>query len=325
MVYLVSGCAGFIGFNVTKKLLKKNDKVIGIDNLNNYYSVSLKKARLRILSKNKNFIFVKCDLLEMNKLAKIFRKYKFNSVVNLAAQAGVRYSLEKPGEYVKSNLVGFFNILELTRINKIKNFIYASSSSVYGEQGASKLSEIDTSTNNPEQFYAATKRSNEIIAKSYSNLYGIKTLGLRYFTVYGPYGRPDMSIFKFTKNILENKKIEVFNFGKHKRDFTYVEDAAELTVRLIKKINSGKKNFTEIFNISRGSSIPLMKIIKLLEKNLSIKAKIKYLPKQKGDVISTYGDNTKVKKYTNFTKFVKPEHGISKFVNWYLEYFTRQH
>ena len=323
MIYLVSGCAGFIGFNVVKKLLNNSDKVIGIDNLNNYYDINLKKSRLNILLKNQNFKFIKCDLIEKNRLAKIFNKYKFKSVINLAAQAGVRYSLEKPEEYVKSNLVGFFNLLELTKTHKIKNFIYASSSSVYGDQGGNKFSESDTSANNPEQFYAATKRSNEIIAKSYSNLYGINTVGIRYFTVYGPYGRPDMSIFKFTKNILENKKIEVFNFGKHKRDFTYVEDAAELTVRIIKKLNSYKKRISEIFNISRGSSIPLMKIIKLIEKNLSINAKIKYLPKQKGDVVSTFGNNEKVIKYTNFSKFVKPEEGISRFVNWYLEYFNQ--
>ena len=220
-------------------------------------------------------------------------------------------------------MVGFFNILDLTKQNRIKNFIYASSSSVYGEQGIGKFSEDDTSANNPEQFYAATKRSNEIIARSYSNLFKISTIGLRYFTVYGPYGRPDMSIFKFTKKILQNKKIDVYNFGKHKRDFTFIDDASELTVRLIKKTSKEKKKVCEIFNVSRGSSIPLKEIIKLLEKSLSKKAKINYLPKQKGDVVSTYGDNKKIKKYTKFNNFINPQEGVYRFVKWYKEYFEK--
>ena len=324
MRFLVTGCAGFIGFYVTKKLLTNNSyKVIGIDNLNEYYDKNLKNHRLKILRKNKNFKFIKCDLTNRKKLEKIFNIYRFKSVINLAAQAGVRYSLEKPHEYVKSNLVGFFNILDLTKQNRIKNFIYASSSSVYGDQGISKFREDDTSANNPEQFYAATKRSNEIIARSYSNLFKINTIGLRYFTVYGPYGRPDMSIFKFTKKILQNKKIDVYNFGNHKRDFTFIDDASELTVRLIKKISKEKKIICEIFNVSRGSSIPLKKIIKLLEKNLSKKAKINYLPKQKGDVVSTHGDNKKIKKFTQFNNFIKPQEGVYRFVKWYKEYFKK--
>ena len=228
---LITGCAGFIGYHLTKRL-SKNFKVVGIDNLNPYYDVRLKKDRLKDLNKERNFKFFKVDIESFNLLKKIFKKNKFNTVIHLAAQAGVRYSLVNPSRYINTNINGFFNVIENCKIFKVKNFLYASTSSVYGNQSKFPIEEnFDTSS--PIQLYAATKKSNELLAHCYSHLYKIKTIGLRFFTVYGPWGRPDMALFKFTNNILKNKTIEIFNYGTHTRDFTYIDDIIEGVVNVI--------------------------------------------------------------------------------------------
>ena len=276
-------------------LLKKKIQVIGIDNLNNYYILDIKKKRLNILKKFKNFEFLKLDLSNKNTLFKKLKKKNFSYVVHLAAQAGVRYSILNPDEYTKSNLIGFSNILELVRNKKIKHLLFASTSSVYGLSKSKSFDENLPATF-PIQYYAATKRANELMAHSYSYLFNIPSTALRFFTVYGPWGRPDMALFKFTKNILLNKYIEVFNFGNHKRDFTYIDDVVKSIYLAIKKIP--KKNLTgslsksnvapfEILNIGGGRKVTLMKFIREIEKCLDKKAKIKYLPLQKGDVFET--------------------------------------
>jgi len=317
---LVTGCAGFIGFHFSRSLRnKKNYQVIGIDNLNNYYDRNLKLDRLKILKKDfKKFSFIKSDISEYSKIEKIFKKYKFSHVVHLAAQAGVRYSLKKPEEYTKSNLVGFFNILECCRKYKIKHLIYASSSSIYGGNKKLPFSEKDL-TNKPIQFYAATKLSNELMAYSYSSLHKLKTTGLRFFTVYGPWGRPDMAFFSFTKKILENKFLEVYNYGNHLRDFTYIDDVVEG----VKKILFVRKNIGnfQLFNLGFGKPIKLLEFIKILEKTIGKKAKLKYVAKQKGDMKKTFSSINKMKKIYNYYPKIKPSIGLKQFVNWYLKYY----
>ena len=238
---LITGAAGFIGFHVSLKLLKSGKNVVGIDNLNNYYDPKLKISRLNILKKYKNFIFKKIDLVDRKNLNKIFQKNKIEKVVNLAAQAGVRYSLINPKSYIDTNIVGFFNVIDLSREYKVKHFIYASTSSVYGALQKMPFKETYT-TDHPIQLYAATKKSNELIAHSYSHIYKLPTTGLRFFTVYGPWGRPDMALFKFTKNILSNKKIDVYNYGNHSRDFTYIEDIVQGILKSTNKIPKYKEN-----------------------------------------------------------------------------------
>ena len=240
-IYLISGSAGFIGFHLSLKILSKGFKVIGVDNLNNYYDVKLKRDRNKILKKNKNFIFKKVDIKNYSGLEKIFKKYNIDPVIHLAAQAGVRYSLKNPKSYVYNNINGFFNILDISKNFKIKKFIYASTSSIYGIQKKYPLKE-NFETDNPIQLYAATKKSNEIIAASYSNLYKMRTIGLRFFTVYGPWGRPDMALFRFTRNILSGKPIHVFNRGKHSRDFTYVDDIVDGIYKIL--VFKNKKKLT---------------------------------------------------------------------------------
>ena len=331
---LITGCAGFIGFHVSKVFLEKNYIVYGIDSLNNYYDINLKKDRLKFLTKNfKNFNFFKTDLSNKDKLEKIFKKNSFSKVINLAAQAGVRYSLINPDEYVKSNLVGFFNIIELSKRNNVRHFVYASTSSVYGMNKKQPLSEKD-SVDHPIQFYAATKRSNELIAHSYSHLFNLPTTGLRFFTVYGPWGRPDMALFLFTKNILQNKPIKIFNYGKHERDFTYIDDIAK-SVYLVSKKTPYKKNkmkkkyFTyessspfRVLNIGNNKPIKLMKYIKQIELNLKKKAKKKFLPLQKGDIKKTLSDSSLLEKIIKFKPNTSIEHGVSQFVNWYCKYYN---
>ena len=329
MKILVTGASGFIGFSLSLFLLKKKIQVIGIDNLNNYYDVDLKKKRLNILKKFKNFEFLKLDLSNKNTLFKKLKKKKFSYVVHLAAQAGVRYSILNPDEYTKSNLIGFSNILELVRNKKIKHLLFASTSSVYGLSKSKSFDENLPATF-PIQYYAATKRANELMAHSYSYLFNIPSTALRFFTVYGPWGRPDMALFKFTKNILLNKYIEVFNFGNHKRDFTYIDDVVKSIYLAIKKIP--KKNLTgslsksnvapfEILNIGGGRKVTLMKFIREIEKCLDKKAKIKYLPLQKGDVFETSCNTKKIKNYLGFLPKTDYRLGIKNFINWYKKFY----
>ena len=310
-------------------MLKKKIQVIGIDNLNNYYDVDLKKKRLNILKKFKNFEFLKLDLSNKNTLFKKLKKKNFSYVVHLAAQAGVRYSILNPDEYTKSNLIGFSNILELVRNKKIKHLLFASTSSVYGLSKSKSFDENLPATF-PIQYYAATKRANELMAHSYSYLFNIPSTALRFFTVYGPWGRPDMALFKFTKNILLNKYIEVFNFGNHKRDFTYIDDVVKSIYLAIKKIP--KKNLTgslsksnvapfEILNIGGGRKVTLMKFIREIEKCLDKKAKIKYLPLQKGDVFETSCNTKKIKNYLGFLPKTDYRLGIKNFINWYKKFY----
>jgi UDP-glucuronate 4-epimerase len=331
MNVLITGAAGFIGFHLSAYLLKKKYSVLGLDNLNSYYSLKLKKDRLKILSNFKNFKFYKIDLSNKQKLFKELKRKKIDIVVNLAAQAGVRYSLQNPDEYLKSNLVGFCNLLNLVKDKKIKHFLFASSSSVYGKSEKKKFNENDPAIF-PIQFYAATKRSNEIIAHSYSYIYKIPATGLRFFTVYGPWGRPDMALFKFTKNIINGKKIDVFNYGKHKRDFTYIDDVIKSIYLLLKKIpkKNKKQNLSnskdapfEIINIGGGEKVKLMNFIEEIENNIKKKAKINYLPLQKGDVLETSCDTKKIKNYLNFIPKTNYKTGIKKFIDWYIFYFKK--
>ena len=319
MKILVTGCAGFIGFHLSLFLLKKNIKVVGIDNINDYYDVKLKKNRLQLLKNYNNFTFNKFDLVNKNKLNSIVFNHKIKTIIHLAAQAGVRYSIENPNSYFKNNLEVFFNILEVSKINKIKHLIFASTSSVYGENLTFPSSE-NNNTDEPLSFYAATKKSNEVMAYTYSNIYNIPCTGLRFFTVYGPYGRPDMALFKFTKKILEKKKIELYNKGNHYRDFTYIDDVVKGIFLIINKPKKNKIPFN-LFNIGNGSSRKLNDYLGLIEKNLNIKAKIKKIPLQKADIKKTHSDISYLNSYTNYKPKVSIEIGVRKFVNWYLKYY----
>lgn len=316
--YLITGSAGFIGFHLSKKLLSKGFNVFGVDNLNNYYDQRIKQDRNKILKKYKNYKFNKIDIKDYKKLDRIFRKNSIHGVVNLAAQAGVRYSLKNPRSYIENNINGFFNILELSKKYRIKKFIYASTSSIYGLQKKFPLKE-NFNTDNPIQLYAATKKSNELMATSYSHLYKMDTVGLRFFTVYGPWGRPDMALFKFTKNIIKGKPIEVFNKGNHERDFTYVDDIVNGIFNII--INKKSKSGAKIFNIGNGKKIKLLKYIQLIEKNLNRKSKKKFLPLQKGDVIKTHSDTKLIQKYYNYQAKTEVSYGVKKFIEWYVSYF----
>ena len=332
---IITGAAGFIGFHLSKKLLLKKYEILGIDNLNSYYSVKLKKDRLKILKKFKNFKFKKTSLEDKEKILKLFRNFKPHIVINLAAQAGVRYSLKNPDAYAKTNLIGFFNILDSCRINKISHLIYASTSSVYGANKRLPFKEKDLA-DHPIQFYAATKRANELMAHSYSELYKIKTTGLRFFTVYGPWSRPDMSLLKFAKNISTNKKIDLFNYGKHTRDFTYIDDITAGIINIItqrKKIKKRVSNIVdpssskvapfEVYNIGSEKPIKLMKYINLLEKYLGKRAKTKKLPLQKGDILETFSSTKKLKRDFGYTPSTKIEDGIKEFVKWFKEYYKK--
>ncbi len=323
MKFLITGHAGFIGFSLAKLLIKnKKNFVVGIDNFNNYYDIRLKKKRDELLKKNniyKNFKSIKCDLRDSKQLKKIFKNHKFDIVVNLAAQAGVRYSLKKPQEYISSNIVGFFNLIELVKKYKIKKFVYASSSSVYGNSREKYFKESD-SVNKPLQIYAASKITNEALAHVYSHLYNLQTIGLRFFTIYGPWGRPDMAIFKFTKNIIANKKIRLYNFGKNYRDFTYIDDVT----KCLKKICESKKNDKrhQIFNIGNNKPIQTLKLVNILERLLNKKAKKIYMKRFNEDSIKTSADTKLIKKIFNLKINTKLEDGINNFLVWYKNYFN---
>jgi UDP-glucuronate 4-epimerase len=333
MKILITGVAGFIGFHLSKKLLDESYQVIGIDNLNDYYDPKLKDDRLTQLNEYFNFNFHKIDLKNKSYLDNIFTQYRPTHVINLAAQAGVRYSIENPYAYVDSNLTGFMNILEACRNYPVEHLIYASSSSVYG---GNKVAPFSTNHNvdHPVSLYAATKKSNELMAHTYSHLYGIPTTGLRFFTVYGPYGRPDMAYFSFTKDILAGKPIKVFNHGKMERDFTYIDDIVEGIVKLIDKAPVANKEWDEskddlstsfapykIYNIGNNNPVQLMRFINALESALGKEAEKVYMDMQPGDVLRTYADVSDLERDINFKPSTSIEDGLEKFVQWYLEYY----
>ncbi len=332
MKVLVTGAAGFIGSNLSKRFLSLGHTVVGIDNMNDYYDVSLKEARLERLTPDSNFTFHKIDIADQQALADLFKTEKFDKVVNLAAQAGVRYSITNPMAYIETNLVGFANILENCRHNKIKHLVYASSSSVYG---ANTNMPFSTSQNvdHPLSLYAATKKSNELMAHTYSHLYQLPTTGLRFFTVYGPWGRPDMALFMFTKNIMSGEPINVFNHGKHKRDFTYIDDIVEGVVRVTDLSPQPDPNWSgdnpdaatsaapyQIYNIGNNEPVELSHFIATIEKEVGKKANKNMLPLQPGDVPETYANIDALVRDTGFQPKTSIEDGIHNFVNWYKDY-----
>ncbi len=331
---LITGAAGFIGFSLCKKLIKESISVVGIDNLNYYYDINLKEARLKELNKNnKYFKFYKIDIEDTININKIFKEYKPDIVFNLAAQAGVRYSIKNPKEFINTNIKGFINILEACKNNKIEHLVYASSSSVYGGNLQLPYSE-NKSVDHPVSIYAASKKSNELMAHTYSHLYSLPCTGLRFFTVYGPWGRPDMSYFLFTKSILEREKIDIFNNGNMSRDFTYVDDVCESLIRVMNKIPYEDKDFDKknpllhsswaphkIFNIGNSKSINLMEFIETIEDELGQKALKNYLPMQPGDVKSTLADTSLLEDWINFKPSTTIKDGIKEFVNWYKIFY----
>lgn len=318
---LITGAAGFIGFHLAKKLLEQNVTVVGFDNINNYYDVSLKYARLDILKKYPRFTFVKGDLADDAAVNKMFAENKFDIVVNLAAQAGVRYSIENPRAYIDSNVIGFFNILEACRHNPVEHLLYASSSSVYGNQQKTPFS-TDDNVDSPISLYAATKKSNELMAYTYSHLYGIPATGLRFFTVYGPYGRPDMAYFGFTKKIYAGQPIKIFNNGDMYRDFTYVDDIVQGIENMLcnpPREQNGAQH--KVYNIGNNKPEKLMVFIETLEKALGKTAQKEYLPMQPGDVYQTYADVSKLMKDFDFKPSTSIETGLNKFAEWYKSYY----
>ncbi len=333
MKYLITGAAGFIGFHLSKRLLGQGKNVVGLDNLNDYYDVNLKKSRLRELENNPEFTFYKLDLIDREGIEKLFSENEFDYVVNLAAQAGVRYSLENPHAYIDCNIVGFLNILEGCRHNNIKHLVFASSSSVYGANTKMPFS-VHHNVDHPVSLYAATKKSNELMAHTYSSLYKLPCTGLRFFTVYGPLGRPDMALFLFTKAILENKPIDVFNHGKMKRDFTYIDDIVEGIVRLIDNVSKPNPDWNgdepdsatsyapyKLYNIGNNNPVELMDFIEILEECLGKKAVKNLMPIQPGDVPATYADIDDLSKDVGFKPSTPIGDGIKKFVEWYREYY----
>ena len=348
MKILVTGIAGFIGFHTAKKLLERGDEVIGIDNINSYYDINVKFGRLKELGFNKkdyktnekyeskkypSCLFYKSNLEDKKKIEKIFKNHKIERVCHLAAQAGVRYSLTNPDTYIQSNIVGFLNILEACRHNEIEHLAYASSSSVYGLNETMPFS-VHHNVDHPISLYAASKKSNELMAHTYSHLYNIPTTGLRFFTVYGPWGRPDMALFLFTKAILENRAIDVFNYGKMKRDFTYIDDIVEGVVRVIDNPAqpncdwSGKKPDPatskapyKVYNIGNGSPVELMDFIKAIEMALGKEAKKNYLPLQPGDVPATWADTTALEKDLGYKPSTDITYGVTRFVKWYRRFY----
>ena len=317
MKILLTGVAGFIGYHTANRLLQKKNEIIGVDNLNSYYDVDLKKSRLKQISNHQKFTFIKSDIQDKNLYRKV-KKFNIDCVINLAAQAGVRFSLKNPYSYVDSNINGHLNILEIIKKLNIKKFIYASSSSVYG--GNKKLPfSINDTVDNPVSLYAASKKSCELISYCYANLYNINTIGLRFFTVYGPWGRPDMATYIFTKNIIEKKKINVFNYGKMKRDFTYIDDIVDGIEGALRFSNN--QNHL-IYNLGNNNSENLSDFIKIIEKTLNITAKKNFLPLQPGDVPETFADISQSKTDLRFNPKVKISEGIPKFIQWYKSFYN---
>ncbi len=318
---LLTGTAGFIGFHLAKRLLALGCKVTGLDNLNDYYDVSLKESRLAELENYDNFSFIKADISDKAAVDKAFADVRPDVVVNLAAQAGVRYSIENPQAYIDSNVTGFFNILEACRANTIEHLVYASSSSVYGNSDKVPFS-VDDRVDNPISLYAATKKTNELMAYTYSHLFDIPCTGLRFFTVYGPYGRPDMAAFGFTRKILAGEPITLFNYGELERDFTYIDDIVEGVVRIIpsppEKQNDAR---AKVYNIGNNNPVPLKEFVAAIEEAIGEKAKIEYLPMQPGDVYRTYADISALQNDFGFAPQTDIRTGMKKFVEWYKEYY----
>ena len=333
MKILLTGAAGFIGLHVARLLLERGDEVVGIDNLNDYYDPRLKLARLECLKPYANFRFVRMDVADAAALAQLFTTERFSRVVHLAAQAGVRYSLSNPQAYIQSNLVGFSNVLEGCRQNSVEHLVYASSSSVYGANTRMPFS-VHDEVNHPVSLYAATKKSNELMAHSYSHLFGLPTTGLRYFTVYGPWGRPDMSPWLFTSAILENRSIDVFNHGKMKRDFTYVDDIVEGVIRTLDRTAEPDAAFDSdqpdpgrskapfrVFNIGNHDPVQLMDFVTAIETTLGMSAQKNFMPLQDGDVPATYADTEALNAWTGFAPATSVQEGVARFVAWYRDYY----
>tara|TARA_B100001559_G_scaffold186887_1_gene156461 strand:- start:1542 stop:2552 length:1011 start_codon:yes stop_codon:yes gene_type:complete len=332
MKVLVTGSAGFIGSALTLRLLERGDAVVGIDNHNDYYDPSLKEARLARYIDHPNYEHFKIDIEDGESMDRLFKEYPFNGVVHLAAQAGVRYSIENPSAYINTNLVGFGHILEGCRHSNVGHLVYASSSSVYGANTKIPFS-IHDNIDHPLSLYAASKKANELMAHTYSHLYNMPTTGLRFFTVYGPWGRPDMALFKFTKAILEGERIKVFNFGKHRRDFTYVDDIVEGVIRILDQPAQSNPNWSgekpdpgtslapwRVYNIGNNSPVELMDYISAIEEALGIKAEKELLPLQPGDVPDTYADVDDLVKDFDYKPSMGIEEGVKNFVDWYQEY-----
>jgi len=333
MKILLTGAAGFIGMTTSLRLLARGDQVVGLDNLNAYYDVQLKRDRLARLSAQPGFEFVHLDVADREGMAALFAKQGFERVIHLAAQAGVRYSLQNPHAYVDSNIVGFMNILEGCRHHQVQHLVYASSSSVYGGNTHMPFSERH-SVDHPVSMYAATKKANELMAHTYSHLFGLPTTGLRFFTVYGPWGRPDMALFLFTKAILEGRPIDVFNHGRMQRDFTYVDDIVEGVIRVLDRVaaadpaysseqpDPGSSNVPfKVFNIGNHNPVPLMDFVGCIEDALGLQAKKNMLPLQDGDVPATYADVDSLREWTGFTPATDIRTGIGRFVDWYRAYY----
>jgi len=312
---LVTGVAGFIGFHLAASLLEKGDKVIGIDNLNPYYDVSLKKARLERIASHPNFTFYQEDISDLDALKRVFSHHHIDRICNLAAQAGVRYSMQNPFAYQESNIKGFLNLLEMARQFPLSNFVFASSSSVYGNNEKLPFA-VEDSVDTPISLYAATKRANELMAYTYSYLFRIPLTGLRYFTVYGPWGRPDMALFLFTKSILDGKPIDIYNFGRMKRDFTYIDDIVDGT---ISALNSPFRY--EIFNLGNSKAVELMELVKIVQEELGLEAEKNFLPLQAGDVPETYANIEKTRRMLSFNPKTSLRTGIRKFLTWYRDYY----
>ena len=335
MTYLITGAAGFIGFHLSKRLLAQGKSIVGVDNLSDYYDVNLKKTRLSELDANSEFTFYKLDLADRGGVENLFSENKFDYVVNMAAQAGVRYSLTNPHAYIDSNIVGFLNILEGCRHNDVKHLVFASSSSVYGANTKMPFS-VHHNVDHPVSLYAATKKSNELMAHTYSSLYSLPCTGIRFFTVYGPLGRPDMALFLFTRAILENKPIDVFNHGRMKRDFTYIDDIVEGVVRLIDRVSEPDPGWSgedpdsatsyapyRLYNIGNNNPVELTKFIAVLENCLGKKAEKNLLPMQPGDVPETFADVNDLAEDVGFKPSTPIEEGIKKFVEWYKGYYGK--
>ncbi|MDB9444792.1 NAD-dependent epimerase [Anabaena sp. CS-542/02] len=333
MKILVTGAAGFIGFHLSQRLLNRGEEVVGLDNLNNYYDVSLKQARLAQLQSEQLFTFTQLDLADQEGINNLFTTHQFDVVVNLAAQAGVRYSLQNPHAYINSNILGFTNILEGCRHSQVKHLVFASSSSVYGANTKTPFS-IHDNVDHPISLYAGSKKANELMAHTYSHLYGLPTTGLRFFTVYGPWGRPDMAYFLFTKAILSGQPIDVFNYGKMKRDFTYIDDIIEGVVRVIDTIPQGNPHWSgdkpdpgtskapyKIYNIGNNNPVELLHFIEVIEDCLGMKAQKNMLPLQPGDVTMTYADVDDLIADVGFKPATPIEVGIRRFIDWYRNYY----
>ena len=333
MKILVTGAAGFIGFYTARQLLARGDSVVGLDNFNDYYDVSLKEARAAILDGFDNFRMVRIELADREAIEKLFADEGFEKVVHLAAQAGVRYSIENPRSYIDSNIVGTMNILEGCRHHNVQHLVYASSSSVYGANTTMPFS-IHQNVDHPLALYGATKKANELMAHTYSNLYNLPTTGLRFFTVYGPFGRPDMALFTFTKNIIEGKPIDVFNYGKHRRDFTYVEDIVEGVIRTMDHTATPNPDWDpakpdpgtsrapyRIYNIGNQQPVELMRYIELIEECVGRKAEKNMLPMQPGDVPDTWADTADLAKDVGYQPSTTIEVGVKNFVDWYIDYY----